>query len=85
MLGTACFFNRFLDKKRTNREISGRLSGKDPHNRATIFLQNVIGTSYFLDGFLSRKRTKREISDQFSGKSQYNRRTIFTKRNGFLS
>ena len=31
------FFNRFLDKKRTKREISGRFSGKDPYNRTTIF------------------------------------------------
>ena len=37
MIGTASFFNRFLVKKRTKREISGRFSGKAPYNRTTIF------------------------------------------------
>ena len=37
MLGTVCFFNRFLVKTRTKREISGRFSGKAPCNRATNF------------------------------------------------
>ena len=38
MLGTACFFNRFLiKKKRTKHEILERFSGKDHYNRTTIF------------------------------------------------
>ena len=90
MTGTACFFNWFLVKKRTKREISGRFSGKTPYksyNRMTIFFQNVtvfmIGTSCFLDGLVQKTR-KRENSDRFLWKTQYNRTTIFTKRNGFL-
>ena len=37
MLGTACFYNWVLVKKRTKREISGQFSVKTPYNRAAIF------------------------------------------------
>ena len=87
MTGTACFFNWFLVKKRTKREISGRFSGKTLIIERQFF-QNVtvfmIGTSCILDVFLSKKRTKRENSDGLSGETPYNRMTIFTKSNGFL-
>ena len=88
MLGTVSFFNRFLVKKRTEREISGRFSGKVPYNRTTIFPKR---NGFFYDRYIFffrffyvKKRAKGEISDRFSGKTQYNRASIFTKRNGFL-
>ena len=62
MKGKACCFNRFLDKKRTKREISGRFSGKDPYNRTTNFPKRngffMIDTSFFLD-FFCQKKSKR--------------------------
>ena len=87
MLGTACCYNWFLDKKRTKREISGRFSGKDPYNRTTIFQNVTVFYDWYLHlvffMFLVQKK-KGEISDRFSVKTPYNRKAIFKKRNGFL-
>ena len=51
MTGTACFFNWFLVKKRTKREISGRFSGKTPYNRTTIFSKR---NGFFMIGIYIR-------------------------------
>ena len=72
MLGTACCFTRFLDKKRTKRKISGRFSGKDPYNRTTIFPKRngffMIDTSFFFRFFLSKKEQKVRFQTDFQGK-----------------
>ena len=69
MLGTACFFDRFLDEKRIKRENSGRFSGKDPYNRTTIFPKRngffMIDTSFFLRFFLSKKEQKVRFQTDF--------------------
>ena len=72
MLGTACCFTRFLDKKRTKRKISGRFSGKDHYNRTTIFPKRngffMIDTSFFLDFFCQKKEQKVRFQTDFQGK-----------------
>ena len=69
MLGTACCFTRFLDKKRTKRKISGRFSGKDPYNRTTIFPKRngffMIDTSFFLDFFCQNKSKRGDFRPIF--------------------
>ena len=88
MIGTSCFLDVFLSKKRTKGEVSDRFSAKTPYNRTTNFPKRngffwYVHLVYF-DVVLSKNRTEREISEGFSAKTPHKRTTICTKRNGFL-
>ena len=71
MLGTACFFNWFLVKKRTKRVISGRFSGKTHYNRTTIFSKRngfILVQGIFLTGFSSKIEQNVRFVADFQGK-----------------
>ena len=87
MLGTACFFNWFLDKKRTKLEISGRFSGKDRYNRPRIFpkRRDLIWWVHLciLDGCCQTKEQNASFQTDFHGKPNILERLISQKATVF--
>ena len=70
MIGTACFFNQFLDKKeqnlrfQTNYQEKTLIIERQFFQNVTVFYDRYI---LFFRFFFVKKRAKRETSDRFLG------------------